>query len=134
MRNWLEVNCLKNESKTFWYVPLMVDNYILYFRWFSECLFHSLVSAPYNLWMRLQYWRTCLLSSINYSVDNTGTIERVNPLSFTKFVWEIRGALRKEENMHDTFQLSSTILNFFNHYYEKIILLFKFPFSFSFFL
>lgn len=39
---------LKNESKTFWYVPLMVDNYILYFRWFSKCLIHSLVRC--TLW------------------------------------------------------------------------------------
>lgn len=49
MRNWPEVKCLKNESKTFWYVHLMVDNYILYFRWFSECLIHTLVSVLFNL-------------------------------------------------------------------------------------
>lgn len=75
--------------------PLMVDNYILYFRWFSECLIHSSVSALYNLWMRLLYWSTCLLSSINFSVDNTGTIERINPLPFMEFIWEGRGAFEK---------------------------------------
>lgn len=67
MRSWPEVNCLKNENKTFWYVPLMIDNYILYFRWFSECLIHSLVSAPYDLCMRSEYWKICLFS-VNFSV------------------------------------------------------------------